>query len=262
LRRARGFGPRFRAVRAIGSLGVLWTLGAAAADLSLLLRSAESDPAPKVRLQALRILRKRQAMDGGAVDPRLRALLRSRVESDPHPLVRGFAARGLGELGTRADRSVLVAARSDPDPRVRTLVDRALRQLDARWARSRPVLVVEAAVPPGAPTADWVRARLVQALRRGEPDAFEVAAPADAEDRTGHWVQATVVGPAADPNDPQKVEVQLRVAVGTWPAKNLRHVVTSRARAPGTASAALAKRLLRAAVRAAARDVLAELRKG
>lgn len=238
-----------------------WT--AEGADLTPLLRSAQEDPSYKVRLQALRILSRRLQVDpdqSQAMEA-VRALLRQRAQTDEHHVVRALAVRLLADWGPPSDRSVLEEARRDSHPFVRTQATAALKRFDARLARPRPNLVLAARVPEGELSESWVEHRMWSALDQARPGAF-TRSPAQASD-LGYWLQVQVEGPMVEPGRPDQSLVRLKVVVATWPAKNLRHVITTRARArapPDTPG--LTERLVQAAIEAAARDVIAEIRKG
>lgn len=248
---------------AIGALLWVWfaSLPVHGANLAPLIESARNDPSYKVRIQALRILRKRVQVEGGQTPEEVRVLLRQQMRQDPNHLVRALALRTLAELGGPAERGQVALGTEDAHPFVRAQAQEALGELDAR-DQVRPPLVLEAQATPeqgGAEMEGFIRGRLRLELERTEPTAFDLSG---ASDRPGYLVRVTIGDLGPDPAAPEKLRVELKVLVATWPAKNIRHVITARARATGSRSDRLVRKLVEAAVQQAARDVIQEIRRG
>lgn len=239
---------------------------AAAADLAPLIASLQSDSSFKVRLQAARILvRHVEVTQEPPTREMLDAFARAAAE-DAHPVVRAFAVRSLGELGGAEHGAVLNAALADSDPFVREQAEAARIRWSARLA-SAPLLVLTVDAWRLEDDQDRTDELLASLRRQAEAlssGRFRIAPP---EDGRGFWLRATVSDLASRAEaDRERVTLELKLALATWPEKNLRNVITARAsaRVPSTYPNRdrLHARLLDDAMKRAVSDALVELEGG
>jgi hypothetical protein len=236
------------------------TIAANAADLSPILESVRTDPSYKVRLQALRVLDRWLDRVPDQL-PRALDVLRTASADDPNPLVRALALRTLGQRGSPRELALVSRrAEEEPNPVVRKAAQQAVAILERRWGRERPVVVVEAA-PFSAQGRDWTptfRQVLQAALQLAAGEAYELRS-ADEAVRSGVWLQATA---SYSPPGSPSAELRVKMVIGTWPQRNLRHVLTTRASLRVASGSGDVHRLLRAAVDDAVREAFVEIGKG
>ncbi len=247
-------------------------------DLGPLLRSAQTDPAYKVRLQAIRLidrwLGRKPELAGNAL-----MTVRAVATHDPEPLVRALAATVMGRRGGAEELAWLMTiTRREDDKLVRDAVTRAVSTLEHRLATPRGLLVWEVdpissrsmesgpeQAPHGHPDRIRLATSLLQdALHRVAGSRFEVVAVSQASEQSGAvgtWIRSTVVGPHT--SESGHIELVIKTAVGTWPQRNLRQVLTTRARLPVASSTEndqvhpkYVRRLLEAAAAQAADEVV------
>jgi hypothetical protein len=268
--------PRLRPSGLLGAGALALTL-LFAATLALadgyerLLTSMASDPSHKVRMQAIRVLSKRLDRAGGAAPEALLMALTRAGAQDGSPLVRAFAIAALGKLRDERARSALEAARADADALVRAQAEQALGLLPAPPPPAGPrVLVVEAQPVEGlelpAELATLAEPTLIDRLTRRAPAGFTLDAAA--RSGPGYLLRVTILELGNSPTErgEQRVSLEVKLAIATWPEKRLRHILTARAAArTGAAPAArggLHRKLLEAAVEQAVSDALPLLEGG
>ena len=241
---------------------------ARAADLGPLLRSIRTDPSSKVRLQALLILDRRLDIEREPPAADVLEVVRSRARRDAAAVVRAVAVRVLGRHGSVRDTLLLEKLERDDEEVVQQAARKALERLEARLGPSGPMVVWEVdrfALEDGQDLSAGLQAQVRRHLReRGE--GLRLMPPEEA-DGSGHWFRITAEPLAVEPaGDQVAVSVTLKVALGNWPERNLRHVLTTRARMRVTSveddRSRVAQRLLEAAVAQAVTAALKDIRGG
>lgn len=268
-----------------------------------LLDALEKDPAYKVRMQALRLLGKQVREKKARIDTDLVERIGRAAGKDESHLVRGLACFVLGQTNDPRARPILAAALRDSNAFVRAQAEDALRLIppdtpaapqappeepppaavaavaieaqppsepggggDAR----RPVLVVSVEDTPGVDVPREVMTELERMMRDGFSEKagarYAVTASGAGRGRGGFRLRGSIAERRIEAGADTRVTVVVRMTIATWPANNLRHVVS--ARASGTSKSrhesavkGLEKQVLRAAVSAAVRDAMEELAK-
>lgn len=261
-----------RAAPRIGALlGALLVASAAAAatDYQRLLRIIAEDDAYKVRMKAIRLVVKRvkkskQPAPGAVIDAIGRA-----AQRDDSYLVRGMACVALGQLADERGRGALEVARGDDEAFVKEQAKEALKRLRPAPPAPPPAaasgrIVLEVAPSPGVEIA----AEISEALRSFTQDELRNQGPGyqlvTGGRDPGHLLTATVAKLASSPQAGGKIRLtaQVNIALATWPERNLRKILTAKAGAslkPSQDSLRFRKKLVRAAVRRAVADALAEI---
>ena len=109
---------------------------------TMVMEAAKANANHLVRAAALKLLCARAKVDSGAA-PLLQPVLIKSAQSDSAPKVRAQAAKGLGELQLQAGRAVLSElAKGDADSSVRQAAQRALSMLGAPSAENAVVVAV------------------------------------------------------------------------------------------------------------------------
>ncbi|MEM1025508.1 MAG: HEAT repeat domain-containing protein [Myxococcota bacterium] len=239
-----------------------------AADLAPLLDSIQTDPSSKVRLQGLLILGRRLELEEGPSPPGVLEVVRARALNDDTGVVRAVAGRVLGQHGSTRDVLLLEKMTQDSDQVVAQAAAKALERLRARLGPSAPMVVWEVdrfALQDGYDLSSALQAKVRRHLRE-HGEGLRLLPPAEA-DGSGHWFRISAQPLAVEPaGDQVSVTVTLKVALGNWPERNLRHVLTTRARMRVTSvendRPRLARRLLEAAVAQAVTAALKDIRGG
>jgi hypothetical protein len=238
-----------------------------AADPDPLIHGLRTDPSFKVRLQAARILVRRLEGARAPSAPEVIEAFRAAARADESAIVRAFAVRALGDLaGPRQGALFDELAATDPDPFVREQAEAARAVWAARAAKA-PILVVAADPWRPEPAVDRTE-ELRETLRLQTEELagphYRVGPPGDGR---GFLLRATASDlETRSEADREVVTLQLRLALATWPGKNLRQVVTARASAKVAPSYArrdrLRRQLLENAMKRAVSDALAHLEGG
>lgn len=233
--------------------------------LQPLIDSMTADPSFKVRLQAARVLHQRlerQSAPAAAVEA-----FGATARRDESAIVRAFAVRALGDLvgPTEGDVFNEIAA-SDPDPFVRAQAEAAQAKWAARVAEA-PLLLLT--VDPWSPEPERDRTEELRAALRAHAERlvgrrYRLGSAADG---AGFVLRATVSELLTRPaDDLETVTLELTLALATWPERNLRQVVTTRASArvapTYTRRERLHQRLLDDAMKRAVSDALQHLEGG
>ena len=265
--------PLMVAVACVLGLSLKVSSARAASGEEKLIKVIRSDPAFKVRMQAIRVLTKKLEGKGRASDNALEALSGA-LRGDDNHLVRGIAAFSLGKVGDERVRTALEAGKQDSNAFVRAQAEQALGELNKRkpgggtprTTGGTPPLVVEVERVPGVEVPGDVYARLESVLKSDVTERvgsrFKVGSSGSGR---GYVLRGTISERRIERGGSKtKVNLAVKITVLTWPDKNLRHVFSSRAAASSSsqseqAIARLEQKVLDAAVRAAARDAVNEI---
>lgn len=260
-------------MRGLGALlGMAVLAGAsalvAAADLGPLLHSIRSDSSSKVRLQGLLILDRRLGVEREPPSGEVLSVVRARATKDDAAVVRAVAVRVLGQYGSARDVLLLEKLERGDEEVVQQAARKALVQLRERLGPSGPMVVWEVdrfELEDGQDLSAALQSKVRRHLRE-HGDGLRLTPPEQA-DGSGHWVKVTAEPLAVEPaGDQVAVTVTLRVVLGNWPERNLRHVFSTRARVRVTSieddRGRLARRLLEAAVAQAVTAALKDIRGG
>lgn len=228
-------------------------------NLEPILASARN-PSFKVRIQALRVLGRN--MPEQEAFPRALQTVRDLARTDPVPLVRAVALSVLGAHGGAADVARLRSFADDPEPLVVKAASDALEQLQVRLGPGVRSVVFEVDPLVVADGTDVTRTLALALARAVNARAGFRAQPVSWRDGAGVWIRVTPQPlEIAASGEGTTVVLELKVSVGRWPERNLRHVLTTRARVTvaGTFDQArIARTLLRAGAEQAVTKALEE----
>lgn len=237
---------------------------ARAKNYSKLIKTIQSDSSYKVRARGLQLLTKRLKRTPRPIPKDAQKIVQHAALEDPHYLVRGLACHAIGQLKLSQLAPVLVLAQKDQHAFVRAQAEQAYKQLGLKKLpdSSRGVLLASVQTFPGQDQQDPLLGFLLNhiqgILKKTGVGTFTEAQQAGIR---GHELQGSYQLKA---DSGQKMEVQVKVAVLTYPEKNLKYLFTAKAKAPFSASGEelMKKRLLVAAANKAMQDALAQLKGG
>ncbi len=237
---------------------------ARAKNYSKLIKTIQGDSSYKVRARGLRLLTRRLERSPKPVPKEAQRIVQHAALEDPHYLVRGLACHAIGLLKLSKLGPVLVLAQKDQHAFVRAQAEQAYKQLGLKKLpdSSRGVLWASVQTFPGQDQRDPLLGFLLNhiqgILKKTGVGTFTKAQQAGSR---GHELQGSYQLKA---NSGQKMEVQVKVAVLTYPEKNLKYLFTAKAKATFSASGEelMKKRLLVAAANKAMQDALAQLKGG
>lgn len=252
-------------------VGVLAAAGALLPGLAIpgpydrLLDAILHDDAYKVRMKAIRVVVKRVKKQPGPAPAAVIDALTQAATKDEAYLVRGMACVAFGQITDPRGAPALKAALQDEEAFVRAQAESALQKIEPpRVAPSQGgLLVVAVEATPGGPGVE-----LLEPMLGFLKDELSTKAPgrrvATSGAEPGHLLTGTVARLASTPSDGGKVRLtaEVKLTVATWPARNLRHVMSAKAGAtvtPTQDSLRLRKKLVRAALARAVSDALGAL---
>lgn len=160
---------------------------------STLIAALQTDPAYKVRMQALRVLSKKLRTAGGPASTRAIEAIGGAATADESHLVRGLACFFLGQLGDERSRAMLARATKDEHAFVKAQAELAMSALGVDH--------VATGMAPDAPPGGGVPLRSIPTLRKdglsmqiAEPEAsvLPVVAPSGPPQSLGNLTPLVV----------------------------------------------------------------------
>lgn len=250
------------------SLGVLLSAVLSfAGPYDRLLNVLRTDDSYKVRMKALRVISKKARAQNKPAPEAVITAIAEAATQDEARLVRGMACIALGQLEDPRGKPALLKAQEDEEAFVRAQAESALQSLKPPAAPEPggDLLVFGVDVVPGVQVSQVLQSDLLAFMKDVlHTYATDYRVANDGTD-PGYQLRGSIAQVSQVPREQggAKVTIEVKVTVSTWPAKNLRHVMSAKASAKvsgAQASLRVRRKVLRAAVQRAVQDALQQIK--